>query len=192
MSRGGSAREQKLTARLREIARDRRALRNALDRFAGVDDFAATWASEDPDAINRRDQVERPYERIVNDLHEIIDLCEAEEVERGTPASHDQEAGRWRRAAVRGYLSHAQADRWHGISQGRQRLAHHYADLQAQHGSEIFERANELLDDLPRAIRGLGRWVDELWPRVRVEEGPHGVRFAADTSEQLSAEQFVS
>jgi len=25
--------------------------------------------------------------------------------------------------------------------------------------------------------------------RVRVEEGPHGVRFSADTSEQLSAEQ---
>lgn len=55
-----SVREQKVAARLREVARDRRALRNALDRFDGVDDFARAWASEDPDEINRRDQVERP------------------------------------------------------------------------------------------------------------------------------------
>lgn len=79
----------------------------------------------------------------------------------------DDEAGRWRRTALRGYLSHAQADRWQGIAQGRQRLAHHYADLPARHGVEIFERATELLDDLPRAISGLGSWIDELWPRSR-------------------------
>jgi hypothetical protein len=63
-----SARERKVATRLAEIARDRRALRNALDRFAGAADFAAVWASEDPDEIHRRDQVERPYERIINDL----------------------------------------------------------------------------------------------------------------------------
>jgi hypothetical protein len=80
--RPGSAREQKVAARLREIARDRRALRNPLDRFADGGDFARAWASEDPDEINRRDQVERPYERIVNDVQEIIDFCEAEEAER--------------------------------------------------------------------------------------------------------------
>jgi hypothetical protein len=66
---------------------------------------------------------------------------------------------------LRGYLSQAQAGRWQGIAQGRQRLAHHYADLQARHGVEIFERAGELLDELPRAISGLGRWIDALWPR---------------------------
>jgi uncharacterized protein YutE (UPF0331/DUF86 family) len=161
----GSAREQKVAARLREVARDRRALRNALDRFAGADDFARVWASEDPDEINRRDQVERPYERIVNDMQEVIDFCEAEEAERRMPAPPRPDAGRWRRAAARGYLSHAQADRWQGIAQGRQRLAHHYADLPARQGAEIFERANDLLRELPKAIGGLGRWIDDLWPR---------------------------
>jgi hypothetical protein len=161
----GSAREQKVAARLREITRDRRALRNALDRFDGGEDFASAWASADPDQINRRDQVERPYERIVNDMQEIIDFCEAEEAELGMPAPEGTDAGRWRRAALRGYISHAQAVRWQGIAQGRQRLAHHYADLPARHGVEIFERANELLGELPRAISGLGRWIDGLWPR---------------------------
>ena len=163
----GSVRERKVAARLREIARDRRALRTALDRFEGSDDFAGAWASEDPDQINRRDQVERPYERIVNDLQEILDLCEAEESERGMPSPDDGDPGRWRRAALRGYLSHAQAARWQGIAQGRQRLAHHYADLPARHGVEIFERANELLADLPRTVSGLGRWIERLWPKAR-------------------------
>jgi hypothetical protein len=161
---GGSARERKVAARLREIARDRRALRNALDRFDGGEDFARTWASEDPDEINRRDQVERPYERIVSDLQEIIDLCEAEASERQMPAPAEPGAGRWRRATLRGYLSHAQADRWQGIAHGRRRLARHYADLASRQGLEIFERANDLLGELPKAITGLGRWIDILWP----------------------------
>jgi hypothetical protein len=164
MGEGDSARERKVAARLREIRRDRRALRNALDRFDGADDFASAWASEDPDEINRRDQVERPYERIVNDLQEIIDLCEAEDRERGTPPSDEPGAGRWRRAALRGYLSHAQAERWQAIAQGRQRLAHHYADLAGRQGAEIFERAEDMLRELPRAVGGLGRWIAGLWP----------------------------
>lgn len=163
-----SPREQKVVARLRQIALDRRALRNALDRFEGADEFARAWSSEDPDEINRRDQVERPYERIVDDVQEIIDLCEAEELTRGgAPApgtSATDRPGRWRRAALRGHLSHAQAERWQGIAQGRQRLAHHYADLPARQGAEIYERAVELLDELPKAIRGLGRWIETLWP----------------------------
>ena len=162
-----SAREQKVTARLREIARDRRALRNALDRFSGAADFARVWASEDPDEINRRDQVERPYERIVNDLQEILDFCEAEDAQRGVagPAATPGDVpGRWRRAALRGYLSHAQAERWQAIAQGRHRLAHHYADLPARQGAEIHERAVELLSELPRAIAGIGRWIESLWP----------------------------
>jgi hypothetical protein len=161
----GSVRERKIAARLREITRDRRALRNALERFDGGEDFARAWVSADPDQINRRDQVERPYERIVNDIQEIIDLCEAEEAERGMPAPDGEDRGRWRRVALRGYISHAQVLRWQGIAHGRQRLAHHYADLPARHGLEIFERANELLGELPRAISGLGRWIDALWPR---------------------------
>jgi hypothetical protein len=165
---GGSPREQKVAARLREIALDRRALRNALDRFESADAFARAWSSEDPDEINRRDQVERPYERIVNDLQEILDLCEAEEATRGAvppeAGGGAGEPGRWRRAALRGHLSHAQAERWQAIARGRQRLAHHYADLPARHGAEIFERTHELLDELPRAIRGLGRWIESLWP----------------------------
>jgi hypothetical protein len=159
------AREQKVAARLREIRRDRRALRNALDRFDGGEDFARTWASEDPDEINRRDQVERPYERIVNDLEEIIDLCQAEETERDLPAPDESDAGRWRRSALRGYMSHAQAERWQGIAQGRQRLAHHYADLAARQGVEVFEHADDLLGELPRAVSGLGRWIESLWPK---------------------------
>jgi hypothetical protein len=130
-----------------------------------------TWrpdrAGDDPAEINSRDQVERPYERIANDLQEIIDFCEAEEAERGTPGlphEGDDEPGRWRRAALRGYLSHAQANRWQEIARGRQRFAHHYADLPARHGEEVFERAHELLKELPRAMRGLGRWVSALWP----------------------------
>jgi uncharacterized protein YutE (UPF0331/DUF86 family) len=161
-----SARERKLAARLREIRRDRRALRNALERFDGADDFARAWASEDPEEINRRDQVERPYERIVNDLQEIIDLCEAEEAERRMAPPAEPDAGRWRRVALRGYLSHAQAERWQGIGQGRQRLAHHYADLSGQQGVEIFERAGDLLREMPKAISGLGRWIAGLWPRT--------------------------
>jgi hypothetical protein len=164
MAPDGSAREQKVAARLREIRRDRRALRNALDRFDGGEDFARTWASEDPDEINRRDQVERPYERIVNDLQEIIDLCEAEGAGCGLPAPAESDAGRWRRTALRGYLSHAQAERWHGIAQGRQRLAHHYADLAARQGVEVFEHAEALLRELPGAVSGLGRWIESLWP----------------------------
>jgi len=162
----GSARERKLAARLREIGHDRRALRNALDRFAGGEDFARVWASEDPDEINLRDQVERPYERIVNDLQEIVDFCEAEELERGAsaPARAGGDPGRWRRVALRGHFSQAQAERWQSIAQGRQRLAHHYADLPARHGAEIYERADELLRELPKAIAGLGRWIEELWP----------------------------
>jgi hypothetical protein len=57
---GALGREKKVASRLSEIARDRRALRHALDQFASAEDFARTWASEDPDEINRRDQVERP------------------------------------------------------------------------------------------------------------------------------------
>jgi hypothetical protein len=161
----GSAREQKVVARLREITLDRRALRNALDRFDGGEEFARAWVSEDPDEINRRDQVERPYERIVNDMQEISDLCETEEAERRKPGPAEPDAGRWRRAALRGYLSHAQADRWQTIAHGRQRLAHHYADLPARQGLEIFDRANDLLRELPKAISGLGRWIETLWPR---------------------------
>jgi hypothetical protein len=151
------------------LVRDRRALRNALDRFAGADDFTRTWVSEDPDEINRRDQVERPYERIVNDLQEIIDLCEAEEAERGVAPPErvsGDEPRRWRRAALRGYLSQAQAERWQRIAHGRRRFAHHYADLPAAHGIEVFERAHELLAELPRAMRGLGRWIAALWPEA--------------------------
>jgi hypothetical protein len=162
-----SAREQKVVSRLREIARDRRALRNALDRFADAADFASVWASEDPDEINRRDQVERPYERIVNDLQEILDLCEGEDAARGIAApaaATGEEPGRWRRAARRGHVSHAQAERWQAIAQGRHRLAHHYADLPAQRGAEIYERAVELLGELPATIAGLGGWIASLWP----------------------------
>jgi hypothetical protein len=162
-----SAREQRIAARLRELARDRRALRLALEQFADAGAFARVWASDDPAEINSRDQVERPYERIVNDLQEIIDFCEAEEAERGTaPSTHegDDEPGRWRRAALRGYLSHAQAERLRQIAWERQRFQHHYADLPARHGAEVYERAHELLDELPRAMRGLGRWITALWP----------------------------
>jgi hypothetical protein len=162
-----SAREQKVTARLREIARDRRALRSALDHFTGAADFAGVWATEDPEEINRRDQVERPYERLVNDLQEILDLCEAEEAGRGIaapPAPPGDEPGRWRRAALRGHLPHSQAERWQAIAHGRQRLAHHYADLPAQRGVEIYELAVELLSELPRTIAGVGRWIESLWP----------------------------
>lgn len=151
------------------MVRDRRALRNALDRFADAAEFGSTWASEDPDEINRRDQVGGPYERIVNDLQEIIDFCEAEEGERGITAPQQasaDEPGRWRRAALRGYLSQAQAERWQRIAQGRQRFAHHYADLPARHGVELFERAYELLKELPHAMRGLGRWIEALWPEA--------------------------
>jgi hypothetical protein len=162
-----SAREQRVAARLRELARDRRALRLALEQFADADAFARVWASDDPAEINRRDQVERPYERIVNDLQEIIDFCEAEETERGLPGPSregDDEPGRWRRAALRGHLSHAQAERMQRIAWGRQRFQHHYADLPSRHGGEVFERAHELLHELPRAMRGLGRWISALWP----------------------------
>ena len=161
-----SAREQRVAARVRELARDRRALRHALEQFADGEAFARVWASDDPAEINSRDQVERPYERIVNDLQEIIDFCEAEEAERGmaNPTHEDDDPGRWRRAALRGYLSHAQAGRLQVIARGRQRFAHHYADLPARHGAEVFERADELLVELPRAMRGLGRWISALWP----------------------------
>jgi hypothetical protein len=162
-----SAREQRIVARLRELDRDRRALRNALDRFDDADGFARVWASDDADEINSRDQVERPYERIVNDLQEIIDFCEAEEAERGVAGRSPEgegEPGRWRRAALRGYLSHTQAERWQGIARGRHRFAHHYADLPAKHGLEIYARAHELLDELPRAMGGIGRWIRALWP----------------------------
>jgi hypothetical protein len=162
----GATRERKVAARLREIDRDRRALRNALDRFDGPQHFAATWASEDPDEINLRDQVERPYERIVNDLHELIDLCESEEAAQGVapPTVETDPPGRWRRVAMRGHLSHARAGRWREIAAGRQRLQHHYADLAARQGAEIFERAHQLADELPRTIAGLGRWIALLWP----------------------------
>jgi uncharacterized protein YutE (UPF0331/DUF86 family) len=162
-----SSREQKVAARLREISRDRRALRNALDRFDDGPDFASAWSSEDPEEINRRDQVERPYERIVNHLQEIIDFCEAEEATRDASGPVEAGVGRWRRAALRGYLSHAQAERWQIIARGRHRLAHHYADLAARQGQEIFEGAQDLLDGLPKAISGLGRWIEALWPRAR-------------------------
>ena len=160
-------RRRKIAERLREIARDRRALRNALDRFAGADEFASTWASDDPDEINRRDQVERPYERLVHDLQEIVDLCEAEVFDRGiatAAAAGGGEPGRWRRLAIRGYITHAQAERWQALAAARQRLQHHYADLPARRGAEIYERAEALLAELPRAMKGLGRWIDELWP----------------------------
>lgn len=163
----GLARERKVASRLRVIARDRRALRSALDRFRDGEDFARAWVSDEPDEVNRRDQVERPYERIVNDLQEIIDLCESEELDRGMPAPDGRagdEPGRWRRAALRGYLSHAQAERWQGIARGRQRFSHHYADLPPRHGVEIFERAHGLLDEAPRTVTGLGRWIATLWP----------------------------
>src|SRR3954453_14440983 len=100
-----SAREPKVEARLAEIARERRALRDALDHFDDAADFAAVWASEDPDEINRRDQVERPYERIVNDLQVMIALCEVEDAGRGGAAATappGEDPGRWRRAALRG------------------------------------------------------------------------------------------
>jgi hypothetical protein len=162
-----SAREQRVAARLRELSRDRRALRLALEQFADADAFARVWASEDPAEINKRDQVERPYERIVNDLQEIIDFCEADEAQRGiAPPAYqgDDEPGRWRRAALRGYLSPAQAERLARVGWVRQRFQHHYADLPERHGAEVFERAHELLAELPRAMRGLGRWISELWP----------------------------
>jgi hypothetical protein len=41
---------------------------------------------------------------------------------------------------------------------------HHYADLASQDGATIYDRANELLDQLPRTMRGLGRWIETLWP----------------------------
>jgi hypothetical protein len=160
-------RRRKIAERLREIARDRGALRNALDRFAGADEFAITWASEDPDEINRRDQVERPYERIVNDLQEIVDLCETEASQRGHPVPEGapgDEPGRWRRIAMRGYIAHAEAERWQGLAAARQRLQHHYADLRASRGAEIYERAEALLAELPRTVKGLRRWIEELWP----------------------------
>lgn len=161
------ARQRKSVSRLQEIRRDRRALRNALDHFADAAAFVAAWGSEDPDTINLRDQVERPYERIVNDLQELIDLCEAEEADRGVPGprgSGSDRPGRWRRAALRGHLSHAQSVRWQAIALGRQRLAHHYVDLAEPQATDIYERANELLSELPKAIRGLGGWIEELWP----------------------------
>ena len=136
-----SAREQKIAARLAEIVRDRRALLNALDRFDGADDFAAVWASEDPDEIKGAD---RGIDALASDP--------------------EDEPGRWRRAALRGSISHAQADRWQAIARGRQRLAHHDADLPPHHGAEIYERAVELLSELPRAVAGIGRWIEALWP----------------------------
>jgi hypothetical protein len=100
-----SAREQRVAARLRELSRNRRALRLALEQFADADAFALVWASDDPAEINKRDQVERPYERIVDDLQEIIDFCEAEEAQRGTAPLHvratmSRGAGGARRCAV--------------------------------------------------------------------------------------------
>lgn len=161
------ARQRKVMSRLQEIRRDRRALRNALDHFADAAAFVAAWGSEDPDLINLRDQVERPYERIVNDLQELIDLCEAEEADRGLPepeGSGPDRPGRWRRAALRGHLNHAQSARWQAIALGRQRLAHHYVDLAEHQATDIYARANELLSELPGAVRGLGGWIEGLWP----------------------------
>ena len=153
-----------MAARLREIALDRRALRNALDRFDGGQDFASAWDSADPDQINRRDQVERPYERIVNDMQEIIDFCEAEEAERGIPGRRvtTPAAG----AAPRCAATSATPRLSDGRASPRAGSALHITTrtCRRRHGLEIFERANELLRELPRAIRGLGRWVEGLWP----------------------------
>lgn len=159
-----AAREQRVFARVRELARDRRALRTALDQFADAEDFARVWASEDALEINRRDQLERPYERIVNHVQEIIDFCEQEEAAQEIPGPPEPDAGRWRRVAQRGYLRHAQAERWQRLARGRQRLAHHYADLPASQGREIFEQAQELAGELPRTMGALSEWIEKLWP----------------------------
>ncbi|MEY2425858.1 MAG: hypothetical protein QOI61_1430 [Actinomycetota bacterium] len=106
-----SAREQKVAARLGEIARDRRALRNAL------------------------------------------------------------EPGRWR-AALRGYLSHAQAERWQAIARGRQQLAPHYADLPAQRGAAIYERSRSLTELGAHAKTGLRRRGCFMQPARRFGSSP--------------------
>jgi hypothetical protein len=52
---------------------------------------------------------------------------------------------------MRGYIARAQAERWQALAAARQRLQHHYADLPARRGAEIYERAEALLAELPCA-----------------------------------------
>jgi len=144
---------------------DRASLVNAVGKFAGVDEFVKSWASTDPEELNRVEAVERGYEKLVNCLVEIADLVEGEAVEQGrAPAPENPGRGRWERLAEAGALSRARAGRLGELGAVRNRLQHGYGGLEPVSGQEIYTGAERLLHEAPATIHDLGNWIEELWP----------------------------
>jgi hypothetical protein len=85
---------------------------------------------------------DRLRERLAHTVHRSVDLITVEAAQA--------DPGRCRRDAC---WSIATAD---GPSC--------YADLPAQRGAETYERAAELLTELPPAVAGIGHWIEQLWP----------------------------
>lgn len=137
----------------------------AIAEFEDRDRFVERWFSDDPKHVNRIAAVERDYEKIVNSLHGLIDLCEQEEAAQG-PQRDDvsREMGRWRRVAARTYVSHTLADRLIELCDTRNVFQHEYPDLEPEKGLEVWDHVDEMLQRLPKAMTGLEKWIHRLWP----------------------------
>lgn len=160
-----SVRRRKIAIRFQRINRDHAALEEALGPFADRDSYVGDWQSDEIAAIHRLDLVERGFEKIVNSLIEIVDQAEAEAVAQGlAPGRQEGGVNRWRRLQGLGVLSVQRSERMIQIARRRALLQHGYADLYAEGAGALYDDVTALLEELPRVVVELDRWVERLWP----------------------------
>jgi uncharacterized protein YutE (UPF0331/DUF86 family) len=155
---------RQIGSRFKRIGVDRRALGNALSKFADRDAFDRAWSSEDPEDVNLVAAVERAYENLINALNEVIDLAEGEAIRRGEMGGPEtQGASRWERVHAAGLTSKRRFEEMRRLSGMRRVLQHGYAGTSGT-GPDAYDAAEDLLQALPGVVRDLERWVNRLWP----------------------------
>jgi hypothetical protein len=146
-----------------------RALAHGMAQFDDEDDFADEWPREDPASRLRIGGVEREYERIINNLFELIDKAQKEAAAQGLadPPPTEREPGRpnrWYRLSEAGVISKKRAQTMSRLDDPRVLFQHGYAFLGHDRGQEVWASMHELTQELPALMGDLKAWVDELWP----------------------------
>jgi hypothetical protein len=191
---GSQVRHERILASVARISRFSRGLDRAIEQIGGKEAWLRRWSAPDQEEDLLVAALERQYERIVNALQdEVIDLLEAEAVDRGLAPrppratdleeasrwnreavalrlisdapNPDEAPGRWRRAALLGWLSSSTALALRDLVRSRQLFAHRYVGASGeQHGADVWADAHALRALLPQVSRELRLAVERLWP----------------------------
>lgn len=172
----------RIVKHLEEIAEQRESFDRVSARLTEAGYIAAWGRTGTTDQIDLKGSVERAYEQMINDLHGMLELIEAEAYRAGTVPDPNLAAGsgdanrrlwwqsadalgmdvsgadqrlspgRWRRLAFYGHLDHELATLLVSLSNSRDLFQHAYAQRTAPRGRDVWVTMAALRERLPEVV----------------------------------------